>query len=951
MAATMASSSMVQMFGVEFLQRYDVGEKIGKGFYASVFRCIRRSDGAVFAVKSIDVRPLRLRENFSRERLMREVIILQRLDHPSIIQLVEATWNNSVGGDHLLLVMEYAPGQELFDAIITNGKFAESDAREIIAQLVSALRYCHDRDIVHRDVKPENILLVSSDILRRTGSSGQSEQNESAKKANNSKFVVKLLDFGLSRTVGSSGAQTFAGTPEYFAPEVDPRTRTGGARGAYGVAADCWSLGAVIFVMLSGVFPEFTGEGASRQISFGRESYWGHISGHAKNLIGQLMHPDPNQRITMSRAAQHPWLKDLVFRHEKGRRTKTGSSETVEGGSSGGSGSVGGGSGGGGGGGASMTVGTSGLNGTSEDSDGSPRSRVAAQMENCSLGQPSNDGSGGGGGGENGENGRGDVQMVNENAVVADDSSSTSSATHGEHATSVGDKRARDSPSSSTSLPTNGAGPDTMDELGDKRDDTPGDLADVRLGADAIAFLETDHLYMLQDQLAVLFHEAYVTYVSQGDSSMMSTIRMHAIECRQLFKASGALMNKLGGTADNVMNLLPDLRAGVEENEPEFAAHLFEKIKGWIGDLKSESKQMMDNNSRVIRELNISMENAKQGLLESVTTSDVMGRSPNSGGVSHRMLMGVVETASPMVEVMRPRGQRLFGKDGSLNMDGIGGGSASSGSGSRSRGNGGSRRSGGRGSGGSGSGLTTDISEMGMGGGVKGSEFQGRISKETMEEPEFEEVRSAASSPVHRAHSRPVPSALDTTLDDDPLEDNTTTTKECTSLVCTPPRSPAGGSSSSRKQQQQQQNTANTTMMGDGGRFRQRVQHLQSALAKLTQVDRILGGFSMFWDHMETAVTLLSQKNDHVESLLSVTKNPKLKQRFFTRLNEYSHMWKAVALASKRYQSSEASASVQHAASTSQQYQAIENGVTATMSQPSFEDRGSSMEIEEMPSL
>ena len=102
MAATMASSSMVQMFGVEFLQRYDVGEKIGKGFYASVFRCIRRSDGAVFAVKSIDVRPLRLRENFSRERLMREVIILQRLDHPSIIQLVEATWNNSVGGDHLL---------------------------------------------------------------------------------------------------------------------------------------------------------------------------------------------------------------------------------------------------------------------------------------------------------------------------------------------------------------------------------------------------------------------------------------------------------------------------------------------------------------------------------------------------------------------------------------------------------------------------------------------------------------------------------------------------------------------------------------------------------------------------------------------------------------------------------------------------------------------------------
>ena len=266
-------SATLAVFGNEFLQRYEVREKIGKGFYASVHRCIRKQDGQVLAVKSIDVRPLRLRENFSRERLMREVDILHRLNHPSIIQLVEATWNQPMGGDHLLLVMEYAPGQELFDAIITNGKFSESNAREIIAQLVSALRYCHERDIVHRDVKPENILLVSSDKLKRTGSNGADEVNNAQKKANNSKFVVKLLDFGLSRTVGSSGAQTFAGTPEYFAPEVDPRTRSGGARGAYGVAADCWSLGAVIFVMLSGVFPEFTGEGASRQISMNRESY------------------------------------------------------------------------------------------------------------------------------------------------------------------------------------------------------------------------------------------------------------------------------------------------------------------------------------------------------------------------------------------------------------------------------------------------------------------------------------------------------------------------------------------------------------------------------------------------------------------------------------------------------------------------------------------------------
>ena len=82
--------------------------------------------------------------------------------------------------------------------------------------------------------------------------------------------------------------------------------------GSYGVAADCWSLGAVIFVMLSGVFPEFSGEGSNRQISFARPEYWGHISAHCKDLISRLMHPNPNKRISMEDASAHPWLSDLM---------------------------------------------------------------------------------------------------------------------------------------------------------------------------------------------------------------------------------------------------------------------------------------------------------------------------------------------------------------------------------------------------------------------------------------------------------------------------------------------------------------------------------------------------------------------------------------------------------------------------------------------------------------
>merc|ERR1711871_399522 len=110
-------------------------------------------------------------------------------------------------------------------------------------------------------------------------------------------------------------------------------------------------------------------------------------------------------------------------------------------------------------------------------------------------------------------------------------------------------------------------------------------------------------------------------------------------------------------------------------------------------------------------------------------------------------------------------------------------------------------------------------------------------------------------------------------------------------IVLTPPRSP----SNNRKQV--------AVSITDG--WKKRVRHLQQALAKLSQVDRILGGFSMFWDHMETSVSLLSQRNEHVESLLSFTKNPKLRQRFFDRLDEYANMWLAVQMASRKYSSSE----------------------------------------------
>ena len=749
--------SLMRVFGANFLSRYDVKERVGKGFYAKVHRCVERATGQTYAVKSIDVRPLRLRENFSRGRLMREVDILQRLDHPSIIRLVEATWNNAEAADHLLLVMEFAPGKELFDIIITEGKFSENDSRQIVEQLVSALAYCHARDIVHRDVKPENILLLSRDVDDK-GSQAKPAGAPSDGSGPGGKFIVKLLDFGLSRTVGSSGAQTFAGTPEYFAPEVDPRRRAGGAKGSYGVAADCWSLGAVIFVMLSGVFPEFSGEGTNRRISFARPEYWGHISASCKDLISRLMHPNPNKRISMEDAAAHPWLNGLM--REKGAKAKTGS----------------------------------------EDQEGAPFPEDEDEEMTVTSSASEVDG----------------MPPTNEMAKIRISSPSRAPpAAKGGRLRQGGTKRFRqpfeDEPTQNKS-----------------HTNVVADLSNVRLGADAIAFLETDHLFLLQNQLAKLFHDTYLTYAAEMDSQMTQTIRMHAVECRQLFKSSGALMNKLGGTATNVLNVMPDLRLGVEENEPELAEVFFTRIRGWIKEVKDESRSMMDKNSAAIRSLNISMENAKQGLFE--TVSGGITSSGNTPG-KMKMICSVVKGTSPMIEELRPRGENLFVSDGANSV-----GSSSS---RQSR-------------------LRSSMNGASEGG--------------------------VASDSLHLSVNTEIPSGREVAT--------SSIAAKSDALVLTPPRSPSGNS---RKE------AATAVTKG----WQQRVRHLQQALAKLTQVDRILGGFSMFWDHMETSVTLLSQRNEHVESLLSFTKNPKLRTRFFDRLDEYKTMWLAVQMASTKYNRSD----------------------------------------------
>jgi len=282
-----------QQHTISFTDKYAIHERIGKGAYATVHRCRRKTDGKDFAVKNIDIRPLKLQNTYDPERIIREVKVHATLCHPNIVKLEETYWTRSDGSlplspseyDRLLLVLEYAPGKELFDEILENKKIDEKRARQICYPVLDAIAYIHNVNILHRDIKPENILITND---------GQ----------------VKLLDFGLSRTVGSgSYAKTFAGTPEYFAPEVDPKRRAGGITEGYGVKADCYSFGACIYVMLSGIFPEFeTREDGAKVPSFARKSHWEGVSYEAKDLILKLMDPHPINRPTSAEALLHPWF-------------------------------------------------------------------------------------------------------------------------------------------------------------------------------------------------------------------------------------------------------------------------------------------------------------------------------------------------------------------------------------------------------------------------------------------------------------------------------------------------------------------------------------------------------------------------------------------------------------------------------------------------------------------
>lgn len=207
-----------------------------------------------------------------------------RLNHPNIIKFVQVYEDV----DHLMMVMEFCPGRELFDVILARKCFDEEDAKPVFAQICRALFYLHSLNILHRDIKPENVLIMTDPD-------------------SNGYPIAKLLDFGLSKNAANgSAAKTFVGTPCYLAPEVEYTSK--GLGGTYGLPADCWSLGAVLYVMLVARFPEFEQDITGKVVVKLPPVLFNNISNEAKDLIRGLMNTNPAARLTSAGALLHPWL-------------------------------------------------------------------------------------------------------------------------------------------------------------------------------------------------------------------------------------------------------------------------------------------------------------------------------------------------------------------------------------------------------------------------------------------------------------------------------------------------------------------------------------------------------------------------------------------------------------------------------------------------------------------
>ncbi|XP_035765669.1 serine/threonine-protein kinase D2 isoform X2 [Neolamprologus brichardi] len=255
-------------------------EVLGSGQFGVVYGGKHRKTGRDVAVKVID----KLRFPTKQESQLRnEVAILQSLRHLGIVNL-ECMFETP---EKVFVVMEKLHG-DMLEMILSSekGRLPERLTKFLITQILAALRHLHFKNIVHCDLKPENVLLASADPSPQ----------------------VKLCDFGFARIIGEkSFRRSVVGTPAYLAPEVLLNQ-------GYNRSLDMWSVGVIMYVSLSGTFPFNEDEDINDQIHNAAFMYppnpWKQISSDAIDLINNLLQVKMRKRYSVDKSLSHAYLQD-----------------------------------------------------------------------------------------------------------------------------------------------------------------------------------------------------------------------------------------------------------------------------------------------------------------------------------------------------------------------------------------------------------------------------------------------------------------------------------------------------------------------------------------------------------------------------------------------------------------------------------------------------------------
>ncbi|KAK7350054.1 hypothetical protein VNO77_08119 [Canavalia gladiata] len=275
---------------------YFVGKQIGAGSFSVVWHGRHKVHGTEVAIKEIAT--LRLNKKL-QESLMSEIFILKRINHPNIICLHDII---QVPGK-IHLVLEYCKGGDLSLYIQRHGRVPEAAAKHFMQQLAAGLQVLRDNNLIHRDLKPQNLLLSRND----------------------EKSVLKIADFGFARSLQPRGlAETLCGSPLYMAPEIMQLQK-------YDAKADLWSVGAILFQLVTGRTP-FTGNNQIQllqnimkptELQFPSDNP--SLSSECKDLCQKLLRRNPVERLTFEEFFNHPFLSQKQTEQDEPLRNRSSS--------------------------------------------------------------------------------------------------------------------------------------------------------------------------------------------------------------------------------------------------------------------------------------------------------------------------------------------------------------------------------------------------------------------------------------------------------------------------------------------------------------------------------------------------------------------------------------------------------------------------------------------------